>query len=111
VTTALKLPPIIEGMQSNDGYWHGSGRYERGDRRDRNLSHLTYGQRVDNARIRRMLAMLGASWMQIDPTGRKGKRFRTSAKILTYIARSLKMSILRCSGRRSTNATPLPACL
>jgi DNA-binding CsgD family transcriptional regulator len=87
MTTAVKLLPIIAGRK--DGYWHGSGRYERGDRRDQRLSHSTYGQRVDQARIRRVLAMLAASWHQIDPDGRRGKRFRTSAKILTEIARSL----------------------
>ena len=65
MTTAVKLLPIIAGRK--DGYWHGSGRYERGDRRDQRLSHSTYGQRVDQARIRRVLAMLAASCHQIDP--------------------------------------------
>lgn len=84
-----KLPPIVEADRSGAGHWQGSGRYERGDRRDRRLNHWTYGERADHARIRRVLAMLAASWHQIDPDDRRGKRFRTSCRILTEIVRSL----------------------
>lgn len=81
MTAALKLPPIIEGK--HDGYWTGAGRYERGDRRDRRLNHWTYGQRVDQARIKRVLAILDARWR-----GQRGKRYRTSKRILSQIATS-----------------------
>lgn len=73
----------------SEGYWRGSGRYEHGDRRDRRLTHWSYGARVDAARMRRMQAMLDINWQNIDPAGRKGKRFRTSAKILQKIALSI----------------------
>lgn len=89
MATALKLPLIVEGGRYQaDGYWSGAGRYERGDRRDRSLTHWRYGARVDAARIRRLRAMLDANWHQINPTGQRGKRFRTAIKILTEIARS-----------------------
>lgn len=84
---SIKLRPIID--TDNAGHWYGPGRYERGDRRNRRLIHWSYGARMDHARTKRMLAMLVASWHQIDPAGLKGKRFRTSCRILTEIARSL----------------------
>lgn len=83
MAAALSLPPIVEGRHDGDRYWSGAGRYERGDRRDRRLNHWTYGARVDTARIRRMLAILDARWR-----GQRGKRYRTSRRVLTEIARS-----------------------
>ena len=79
------LPPLIEGACK--AVWRGRGRYERGDRRDRSLVHWSYGQRVDAARIRRVLAMLDDSWNRGDPAGRRGKAYATAAGILTEIAR------------------------
>lgn len=95
MSVAQELPPIVGGRRDDDHrseYWYGSGRYDRGDRRDRRLTHWTYGARVDAARIRRLIAMLHVGWPQIDPNGRKGKRFRTSAKILTKIALSYNVA-------------------
>jgi len=80
VTALTKLPPVGEGG-SDAGYWSGAGRYERGDRRDRRLLHWTYGQRRDQARIRRVLGLLERSWC-----GRRGKSYRTAGRILGEIA-------------------------
>ena len=77
-TAGTVLPPLVEGV----GHWRGSGRYERGDRRDRSLTHWSYGDKVDQARIRRVLAMLDAGW-----TGRRSRAYDTAARILTEIAR------------------------
>jgi len=89
MSAATALLSTSDASRSHAGYWSGPGRYERGDRRNRRLIHWSYGARMDHARTKRMLAMLVASWHQIDPAGLKGKRFRTSCRILTEIARSL----------------------
>lgn len=86
---AHKLPPLVAVDRSGDGYWRGSGRFERGDRRDRSLTHWRYGQRVDAARVRRLNGMLTASWPRIHPKEHIGKRYRTSCKILEKIALSI----------------------
>ena len=89
MSAATALLSTSDASRSHAGYWSGPGRYERGDRRNRRLIHWSYGARMDHARTKRMLAMLVASWHQIDPVGLKGKRFQTSCRILSEIARSL----------------------